>query len=117
RIVSSLLGPRNQQDRWMGDALTIAAAAHAPEYFKALARRGIGGSDGRLLIPVTAQVAEHYARGGPVDSISSILALQADMKPSVRDAIIGGLAKGWPRDKAPKFDADAGQSIAGLLPA
>jgi hypothetical protein len=24
------------------------------------------------------------------------------MKPAVRDAIIGGLAKGWPRDKAPQ---------------
>ena len=116
RIISALLDPRNQQDRWMGDALTIAAAAHAPEFFKALARRGRGGSDGRLLIPVTARVAEHYARGGPVDSIASVLALQGDMKPAVRDAIIGGLAKGWPRDKTPKLDADAERAIAELLP-
>ena len=34
------------------------------------------------------------------------------MKPAVRDAIIGGLAKGWPRDKTPKLDADAEQAIA-----
>ncbi len=74
------------------------------------------GRTGRLLIPVTARVAEHYARGGPVDSIASVLALQGDMKPAVRDAIIGGLAKGWPRDKTPKLDADAEQAIAGLLP-
>jgi len=115
-IISGVLDARNQQDRWMGDALTFAAAAHAPEFFKGLVARGRGGSDGRLLIPVTARVAEHYARGGPVDSIASVLALQGDMKPAVRDAIIGGLAKGWPRDKTPKLDADAEQAIAKLLP-
>ncbi len=82
-----------------------------------MARRGHGGSDGRLLIPVTAQVAEHYARGGPVDSIGSVLAIQGDMNPAVRNAIIGGLAKGWPRDKTPKLDADAERAIARLLPA
>ena len=38
------------------------------------------------------------------------------MKPAVRDALIGGLAKGWPRDKTPKLDADAERAIAGLLP-
>ena len=117
RIVSALLDPRNQQDRWMGDALTIAAAAHAPEFFQALGRRGPGGTDERLLIPVTARVAEHYARGGPVDSITSVLALQRDMKPAVRDALIGGLAKGWPRDKTPAQGADAERAIGGLLPA
>ena len=74
RIIAGLLDPRNQQDRWMGDALTFAAAAQAPEFFKALARRGRDGPDGRLLIPVTARVAEHYARGGPVDSIGAVLA-------------------------------------------
>jgi putative heme-binding domain-containing protein len=116
RILLALLDQRNQQDRWMGDALTIAAAAHAPEYLRALARRGLSGPDGRLLIPVTARVAEHYARGGPVDSIASILALQGDMKPVVRDALIGGLAKGWPRDKKPALDTDAQRGIAGLLP-
>ena len=116
RILSALLDPRNQQDRWMGDGVTIAAAAHAPEYFKALARRGLGGPDGRLLIPVTARVAEHYARGGPVDSIASVLALQGDMKPAVRDALIGGLANGWPRDKRPTLDAAAEQAITRLLP-
>ncbi|MHB1560996.1 MAG: PVC-type heme-binding CxxCH protein [Isosphaeraceae bacterium] len=116
RIISALLDPRNGQDRWMGDALTIAAAAHAPEYFRALARRGSGGPDGRLLIPVTARVAEHYARGGPVDSIAAILALQADMKPAVRDALIAGLARGWPRDRTPKLDAEVERTIAGLLP-
>ncbi len=48
RILSALLDPRNQQDRWMGDALTIAAAAHAPEYFRALAqsRDPSGRTDG-----------------------------------------------------------------------
>ena len=100
----------------MGDALTIAAAAHAPEYFLALARNGLDRSNGRLLIPVTTRVAEHYARGGPLDSIASILVLQRDMKPAVRDAMIGGLAKGWPRDKAPTLDADAQRAIAKLLP-
>ena len=38
------------------------------------------------------------------------------MKPAVRNAIISGLAKGWPRDKTPKVDADAERAIATLLP-
>ncbi len=116
RMISGLLDRRNQQDRWMGDALTIAAAAHAPEFFKALAARGRGGSDGRLPIAVTAQVAEHYARGAPVDSIASITALLADMNPSVREAFIEGLAKGWPRDRKPTLDAGAERALTGLLP-
>ncbi len=70
-----------------------------------------------MLIPVTARVAEHYARGGPVDSIASVLALQGDMKPAVRDAVIDGLARGWPRDKRPMLDAHAERAIAALLPA
>ncbi len=115
-ILSALVDPRNQQDRWMGDALTIAAAAHAAEYFKALAASGFDGSEGQLLIPITTRVAEHYARGGPVESIASMLALQADMKPPVREALIGGLARGWPRDKMPTLDAGAQRAIAELLP-
>ena len=70
RIIAGLLDPRNQQDRWMGDALTFAAAAQGPRVLQGAGRRGRDGSDGRLLIPVTARVAEHYARGGPVDSIA-----------------------------------------------
>src|SRR3954470_22449903 len=116
RLIAAVIDPSNQRDRWMGDALTIAAAAHPADYLKALARLGLDGSEGRLLMPVTARVAEHYARGGPVDSIASVLALQGDLKPRVRDAVIAGLAKGWPRDKAPTLDADTLTALKALIP-
>jgi putative membrane-bound dehydrogenase-like protein len=115
-ILKALADPRNQGDRWMGDALTVAAAPHARAYFEALARSGLDGSKGRLLLPVTAAVAEHYARGGDPDAIAPLLALQRDLEPAVRDALVGGLAKGWPRDRTPTLDADAKKAIADLLP-
>ena len=46
-------------------------------------------------------VAEHYARGGPADSVASVLAKLIDADPGTVDAVVRGLAKGWPSRTAP----------------
>ena len=70
RIISGLLDPRNQQDRWMGDALTFAAAAQAPEFFKALAHRG-GGRVGRAAADPRHGAGRRALRAGRARSIRS----------------------------------------------
>ena len=75
RIVSAVLDPRNQQDRWMADALTIAAAAHArPSSSKRPAQSRTGGSDGRLADPVIARSPSTTRGAGRSTRSASILA-------------------------------------------
>ena len=112
-VLEAVLDPRNQNDRWMGDALTMAAAAQADDFFRALAKPK---GDASLLAKVTAQVAEHYARGGAEGSIKQHLPKLADFPPAARDAFAIGLAKGWGRNKAPDLDEAATKALVGLMP-
>ena len=73
---------------------------------RALPQGAVGDARSRSakLLAVAAIVAEHYARGGPVDSVGGVIAGLADADPQVADAVVRGLAKGWPTDKPPKLD-------------
>src|SRR5439155_2465037 len=68
------------------------------------------------LLAVAGIVAEHYARGGPADSVNGVLVALAGAEPAAADAVVRGLAKGWPAAKPPKLDADAEKALAALAP-
>jgi putative membrane-bound dehydrogenase-like protein len=110
-LVVALLDPQNASDRWIPDAATAAAARNSEQFLKALS--GNKETNPKLLT-VAGIVAEHYARGGPVDSISGVLASLIDADPKVADAVVRGLAKGWPTSKAPALDDKLEQTLVKL---
>lgn len=104
----------NLQDRWMRDAMISAAARHDLPFLKSVLKN----SAGKTASPpadILMIVAEHYARGGPIDSIGSLLVLLGSAKDEVTAALITGLAKGWPRNKSATFDAATETALVDLM--
>jgi putative membrane-bound dehydrogenase-like protein len=91
----------NPNDRWLGDAAVAAAAKSAEHFLRALATVRQPSSK---LTEVAEIVAAHYARGAPVDSVGSVVAKLVDADPAIADAVVRGLAKGWPAKTPPKLD-------------
>jgi uncharacterized protein len=107
-----LADPANAGDRWIPDAVTCAAANNSGAFLRALA--GQKGSSEKLLT-VAAVVAEHYARGGPVDSVGGVLARLPEAEPGLAGAVVRGLAKGWPAGRPPRLDGRAEQDLERLV--
>ena len=110
-LVAVLHDPANANDRWIPDAITSAAANNSEHFLKALA---VVKEPSDKVLTVAAIVAEHYARGGPVDSVGGLVAGLVDADPRVADAVVRGLAKGWPAGKPPKVDARVEQDLERL---
>jgi putative membrane-bound dehydrogenase-like protein len=104
-------------DRWLTDGVTAAAANNADHFLTAVAARNSSVERGAELIGV---VAEHYARGGPVESAPRLLASLAAANPQAADTIVRGLSRGWPKDRPVSLDdptAEQVEKLAGRLPA
>ncbi len=106
-------------DRWLNDALIMAAAQHDVHFLKLVAKN----SGAKLASPPSnamAIISEHYARSAPVDSVGLIIELLADAEPKetaaiATDAIIAGLSKGWPKDKPVTLSATAEKGMVKLV--
>ena len=100
------------EDRWLRDA-AISAAAQQEEFFlEAVAQR----SNDNVTVPpdVLTIVAEHVARGGPMELRSLLQSLvKADAR--VSQPILSGLLKGWPKDRRLKLDEMSEASLVELL--
>lgn len=115
-VALALGDPRNLNDRWIPDAATSAAAAHDLAFLRAVASQKTGASAGSDRLPeIVARVAEHYARGGPVDTVGPLLIALAQADARVAEAAIAGIAHGWPNDQPPDLDDQTEESLAGLL--
>jgi putative membrane-bound dehydrogenase-like protein len=100
-VLAVLGAPQNADDRWIPDAAVCAAAKNSEYFLKALvAQRQPSGK----LLDVAAIVAEHYARGGPGESVAELVAGLGDGDPQIAAAVVRGLAKGWPTGKPPRLD-------------
>ncbi|WP_438269990.1 PVC-type heme-binding CxxCH protein [Paludisphaera mucosa] len=119
-IAKALVAGLGAGDRWLTDAAVSAAAAHAEPFLKALAATGAEGVPSPAMLRVVERVAEHHARGGPVDAIGGVLAAFGDVAATpfgraVAERVVVGEARGWPADRKPTLDAAAEQALAGLL--
>ena len=88
-------------DRWLGDAATIAAAAHNWHFLNSVAKLGDIEKKSSHIATAIRRVAEHTARG-PVESseLSSLLVTLQSASPTIIDEIILGFLAGWPKDGA-----------------
>lgn len=114
-IVATLTAGRLERDAWLGDAATAAAATHDLPFLKHLSAHAFARPASERTTSIAARIAEHYARGAPADSVGAlILALgEADMR--IADAVVNGLAKGWPKDRTAKLDERAERALSRLL--
>jgi uncharacterized protein len=74
-----------------------AGAAHDYHFLQAIAAdRKTGRREPRQA--VLAVVSQHYARGGPADSVARLVAALVEAHPLVAATVVDGLASGWPKD-------------------
>ena len=115
-VASAVFGGSVDKDRWLSDAAAAAAAKDAPGFLLNTANRKSEKVPSPEALSVVSRVAQHYARGAGSRTLGDILRQLPDADAKVREAIVAGFAKGWPRDKAPELGADATKAIATLLP-
>ncbi|HEV3343459.1 MAG TPA: PVC-type heme-binding CxxCH protein, partial [Pirellulales bacterium] len=144
-IAAALARPETVFDKWLPDAVTAAAAKNGVAFLTAVGKgEGEASSNGkatgkengqteasadrphpnplpegegtRRVLAVVEIVAEHYARGGPEDTVASMLSALGKGDPRLAESILGGLAKGWPKGKAVKLDEETETALLQLLP-
>ncbi len=93
--------PENAGDRWIGDALVCAAAANSEAFLAAL---GSAGEPTEQLAEAAAIVAEHRARSGPHETLAWLVAPLEGMHPRLAEAVVRGVAAGWPAEQQPSLD-------------
>jgi putative heme-binding domain-containing protein len=64
---------------------------------------------------IVSIVAEHYARGGPVETVGSLLKALAGADGIRSEAILAGLAKGWPKEKRAEMSEESEKAMAELF--
>src|SRR5262249_55092782 len=82
-LVAALSEPVNANDRWIPDAATCAAASNSEGFLRALSARK---APSEKLLAVTTIVADHYARGAPVDTVGDVLVRLREADPKAASA-------------------------------
>ena len=114
-VLAALKDPTTLQDRWLADAATSAAAAHAEPFLAAALATEWSPTVRPAFLTLLERVAEHYARGGPVKTVGTLLAKLALAREPVAGAVVAGLNRGWPRDRPPTLSAESEGSLAKLF--
>jgi len=108
-VGEKLASNANVQDRWLMDAWTSAASAHAAEVLPRLIADAQSAPSQELLNRI-AIVAEHAARNKiSAQAFSSLIVEKGN--PQVTGAVIQGLAKGWPKDYRLTLPENATQGL------
>jgi uncharacterized protein len=112
-VAEVLRGGLAANDPWLPDAAIAAGARNAESFLKALAARGKAPLPAPALL-IADRVAEHWARGGPVDSVGSLLASLSGGEPAVNESILRGLARGWPKNRPARLDGPTAETLTKL---
>lgn len=103
----------DMSDRWLPDAITSAAAAHAPGFLTTAA--GTKLPSGSRAQSILTTVAVHYAAGGPADSIDKVVQALAKAQPAVAESMLTGLARGWKGKGPTKLADETSKALATLF--
>ncbi|MCH8830364.1 MAG: ThuA domain-containing protein, partial [Planctomycetes bacterium] len=110
-VVTAMNLAMNATDRWIPDAATSAAANNSENFLRALAG---SKKPSAKLTEISGIVAEHYAREIPVDSVAGLAAKLNKADAAVADAVIKGLARGWPNGRKAKMNPSIEQDLQRL---
>jgi uncharacterized protein len=122
-IIDLLRSGLARNDHWLADAATSAAARNDLAFLKSMAATRDKAGAPRLgpeILRIAERVAEHWARGGPVDQVGDLVASLRGIDTAIDEALLRGLARGWPKGKPAKLDrktAEAIKLLAQRLPA
>jgi len=94
-------------DRWLADAATAAAARNDSAFLQAVSAGKHDRPAGAQVLAIAGRVAEHWARSAPGDKVGTLLAAMPGGEPTVTQAIIQGLTRGWPKGKPAHIDRTA----------
>jgi putative membrane-bound dehydrogenase-like protein len=113
--VVALLGePANASDRWIPSAAIAAAARSDLAFLQAAAKAQPKPEAESGLTTAVRVIAEHLARRAPADSAAPLLASLGTARPAVAEALLAGLAVGWPINRPVQFDAKADAEVSVL---
>jgi putative membrane-bound dehydrogenase-like protein len=102
--VALLEDPRNAADRWIASAAISAAAASPRDFLAAACEARPRPASEKVLGEASRVVAGHLARQTPDNVLSPLLSDLGKARPAVAEAILAGLASGWPADKPARLD-------------
>jgi putative membrane-bound dehydrogenase-like protein len=100
-IARMLASPENARDRWIPLAATTAGARHDLGFL--VEALGLGDVP-EAAVTAIRRVAEHKARGGDDAGLPRILAALQGASAPVGEAVLAGMAAGWPADRQPALD-------------
>jgi putative heme-binding domain-containing protein len=116
-VLAKAVSPQLLGDEVLGIALTAAAAKHDVHFLRAVAARADLPAG---VLPLIQTVTQQYASRKPTDLGELLAALPKSAAP-VREAVVAGLAAGWPSSTPVALGADGekavGELIATLAPA
>jgi putative membrane-bound dehydrogenase-like protein len=104
--------PENVGDRWLMEAATSAAAAHAIEFLLAAAAEKTSTTQ---QVDACRIVVNHLARSASGEETEKLLASLATADPRLAGAIVQGLADGWKEDVSFPKSESAARAVEQLL--
>jgi putative membrane-bound dehydrogenase-like protein len=110
-LVAFLQEPRNANDRFLPTAAVSAAARSDLAFLQAAAAAEPKADVQSALTRAVRVVAEHVGRQAPADSAAPLLAALGKARPAVAEALLTGLAAGWPSNRPVTFDARADAEV------
>jgi putative membrane-bound dehydrogenase-like protein len=114
-IAAMLQEPRNYTDRWIPSAAVAAAARNDLAFLEAAAAAKPKAEAEKALAGAVKTVANHLARQAPPDAPGRLLEALASAQPATAEALLAGLAAGWPTQKDPlPLDARAEAALKTL---
>ncbi len=102
-LANSLRGGLARDDRWLADAATAAAAKNDRAFLKAVAIPKPGQSAAPRFWQ-SSRAWPSTGRAGPSDRAGELLAGIVGGEPAVTEAILRGMARGWPKDRRVTVD-------------
>jgi putative membrane-bound dehydrogenase-like protein len=106
-----------KEDRWLNDAAIAAAASVSRGFISAMAATDHGGHAEPQLLDLTKIVGEHEARSGEPDSAKLLIFVAAErlVPGNLAEAMITGLAKGWPAEKKLEIDDELADKLTNVM--
>jgi len=113
-VVALLQDPKNGNDRWISLAAIAAAARSDVEFLQAAASVKTVPDSHKAFMEAVRVVSGHVARRAPDDAPGRLVAVLGAAQPNVAEAILTGLANGWPANKQVKLDDKSSSALADL---
>ena len=110
-IARMLAEASNLNDRWLPDAITTAGATHAGGFLSTAIRMKLSPK----AMGIVAIVAEHAGRSAMTNVAITLPRWAKDANPETAEAIVAGLAKGWPKTKLVMLSPDTQDGLKTLL--